>query len=338
MIKANIWILWVVAVMIISLSTRNPIYLSVLLFGLFYLGHQLAQKKNQSPWLLPNLKFILTMILLSTLINGLFAHIGATVLFTIPQGWPLIGGIITLESLVYGAINGLIIGVLYLLFNVLNLALSIKQITRLIPRAFYPVAMVVTIALTFFPSIQQRTQEIKEAQMIRGNPMKKVADWLPILIPLLVSSLENAIQLAESMTSRGFHKKSMENSSIPLTGLILATFAVFSGWILQLYQYPEFVFITLYFIGFILTVGILLFLGKQSKITRYHQELWHKADIVLGLITTLFLVGFAYLTLSNQLLSINYSPYPSLKPPTIQIIGIVLCLLPIIPGFRVRHD
>ncbi len=102
-------------------------------------------------------------------------------MFNLPDGWLLIGGAVTLESIVYGAINGLVISALYLLFNVFNKALSVKQITKLIPRAFHPIATMVTISLTFFPSIQQRIREIREAQLIRGNPMKKVADWLPIL-------------------------------------------------------------------------------------------------------------------------------------------------------------
>lgn len=324
--------------MVITLSTRNPIYLILLLVGLMVLGQRLARKNKITSWLIPNVKFIITMIFLSTLINGLFAHVGSTVLFTIPKGWPLIGGIITLESLIYGAINGLVIGTLYLLFNVINLALNIKQITRLIPRAFHPVAMVVTIALTFFPSIQQRTREIKEAQMIRGNPMKKIADWLPILIPLLVSSLENAIQLAESMTARGFHKHTQVRSSIALVGFILAAFSIFSGWILQLYQYPSFMFISLYIIGAGLTLYILFRIGRQSKITRYHQEPWQQADIILGFFVTFSLVFFAYMALSDRLLSLNFSPYPRLNPPAFQVIGVVLSLVPIIPVFVIQND
>ncbi len=338
MINSSVWILWLVVVMIITLSTRNPIYLTLLLFGLMYLGQRLARKKKISPWLLPNLKFILTMILLSTLINGLFAHVGSTVLFTIPKRWPLIGGIITLESLIYGAINGLVIGALYILFNVINLALNTKQITRLIPRAFHPVAMVVTIALTFFPSIQQRTREIKEAQMIRGNSMKKLADWLPILIPLLVSSLENAIQLAESMTARGFHKHTQVRSTTALVGLILAAFAIFSGWILQLYQYPSPIFITLYITGAGLTLFILFRIGKQSKITRYHQEQWKQVDIIVGFIVVFFLVSYAYLALSDQLLSITFSPYPRLNPPALEIVGVVFNLLPVFLALVIHHD
>jgi len=338
LINSSIWILWTVAVMVITLSIRNPFYLILVIVGLFYLGHRLARQKNISAWVLSNSRFILTMILLSTLINGLFAHVGSSVLFTLPKGWPLIGGNITTESLVYGAINGLMIGALYLLFNIINLALNIKQITRLIPRAFQPIAMVVTIALTFFPSIQQRTQEIKEAQMIRGNQMKKVADWLPILIPLLVSSLENAILLAESMTARGFHKQANLKAPLALVSLILAAFAVFSGWILQVYRYPRPIYITLFLLGSGLTVLTLFTIGKRSKITRYHQESWRLLDLLMGFLITFFLVSFAYLALTDRLLSLNFSPYPRLTLPRIQTLGIIFSLIPLLPSIISNHD
>lgn len=333
-----VWLLWLITALFVTLSTRNPVYLILIIAGLFALGHQLAQQKKINPWVRPNFRFLLTMILLSMLINGLFSHVGNSVLFTIPQRWPLVGGNITLESLVYGAINGMVIGALYILFNIINLALNIKQLTHLIPRAFHPVAMVITIALTFFPSIQQRAREIKEAQMIRGNQMKKVSDWLPILMPLLVTSLENAILLAESMTARGFHQQTNLKSSRALVSLILAAFMVFAAWILQLYRYPSAIFLALYLMGGGLATFTLFRTGKRSKVTRYHQENWGQADLFMVLVVSAFLVSFAYLGLADRLPSLNFSPYPHLRLPGLQITGITFSLFPILPIFGLHHD
>ena len=338
MINSFTWILWLMTVMVVTLSTRNPIYLILLLGGLFYLGHRLALNKNISGWIILNLKFILTMVLLSTLINGLFAHVGRSVLFAIPSGWPLIGGNITLESLLYGAINGLVIGVLYLLFNILNLALSIKQLTRLIPRAFNPVAMVVTIALTFFPSIQKRTREIKEAQMIRGNPMKKVSDWLPIFIPLLVSSLENAILLAESMTARGYHKQTDLRSPRALVSLILASFLIFSGWILQMYRFPNLVNISFYIFGASLVAVTLIALGKHANVTRYYQEKWTKTSRFSAVIIGIYLSGFVFLSSTGRLPTLSFSPYPQLIFPETQGFGFIFSMIPFLPLLVLHHD
>jgi energy-coupling factor transport system permease protein len=333
-----VWILWLAAVMAFVLSTRNPIYLILILVGLFALGNRLARDKKITAWIKPNLRFLLMMVFLSTLINGLFSHVGSTILFSLPQGWPLIGGNITVESIVYGAINGLVIGALYTLFNIINLALSIKQITRLIPRAFHPVAMMVTIALTFFPSIQQRAREIKEAQMIRGNPMKKIADWIPILIPLLVTSLENAILLAESMTARGFHKQVDLRSPSALISLISGVFLVFGGWVLQLYRYPGTIFIPLYLLGGLLMIATLLHIGKQTKITRYHHEALKPADYFIVVIITSYLISFAFLAFDQRLTSLSYTPYPHLSFPAVQMSAVIFTLLPLLPLVFTHYD
>ena len=338
MINSIVWMIWLLVVMVFILSTRNPIYLGLILVGLLFLGHRLAQEKKIKNWVVANLRFLLTMILLSTLINGFFSHVGQTILFTIPQKWPLIGGNFTLESLVYGVINGLVIGALYILFNIINLALSIKQLTRMIPRAFHPIAMMITISLTFFPSIQKRAREIKEAQMIRGNPMKKIVDWLPILIPLLVTSLENAFLLAESMTTRGFHQPIDLRAPGNLISLILGAFFVFSGWMMHLFNYPRYLSAPLFVIGFGLILLTLMAVGKHSKITRYHHEEWKPVDIVITIIIALYLVVFIYLRWADGLPSLNYSPYPYLSIPALQTIGLLFCILPFAPMIIKRHD
>jgi energy-coupling factor transport system permease protein len=336
--NAIVWILWLTATMIFTLTTRNPFYILIVLGGLFALGNRLAKVKNMTPWIVPNLRFLLTMILLSTLINGLFSHIGNTALFTFPQSWALIGGDITMESLVYGTINGLVIGTLYILFNTINLALSTKQITRLIPHAFHPTAVVITIALTFFPSIQQRAREIKEAQMIRGNPMKNISDWIPIMIPLLVSSLENAILLAESMTARGFHKQTELQSPRALVSLILAAFLIFSGWILQIYRFPRLVFISLYVLGASVVIITLVAIGKQANITRYHQETWTKTSMFSAALIGIYIAGFAFLALIGRLSTLGFSPYPRLHLPAIQTPGFIFSLIPLLPILVLDHD
>jgi len=333
-----VWILWLAAAMTFLLTTRNPFYIAIMLAGLFSLGRRLAKDRNINPWVLPNLRFLLTMILLSTLINGLFSHTGNTVLFIVPRSWPLIGGDITVESLVYGALNGLVIGALYLLFNIINLALTTKQITRLIPRAFHPIAVVITIALTFFPSIQQRAREIKEAQMIRGNPMKKISDWIPIMIPLLVTSLENAILLAESMTARGFHKQTNLQSPRALVSLILAAFLIFSGWILHMYRFPSLVFISFYVLGASLVAATLITIGKRANVTRYHQETWTKTSKFSAVLIGIYLSGFAVLALTGRLPTLGFSPYPQLNLPATQVLGFTFSLIPFLPFLVLHHD
>lgn len=332
------WILWLLAILIFLLTTRNPFYLSFILLGLLFTGYQLSKQRGKTNWVRQNLLFLLTILLISSLINAAFTHTGRTILFKFPDFWPLIGGIVTAESLVYGAINGLVIGALFLLFQVLNLALSIKQLTHLIPRAFYPIAMIVTISLTFFPSIQERIREIKEAQMIRGNPMKKISDWLPILAPLLVSSLENGLILSESMTSRGFYtSKPKNNANIPVILMIIGTFSIFSGWILSIYGYSAYLFMPLYILGFLIIFLTLWRLGHAVKTTRYHKEVFYKQDLFAIGTNLLVFILLGFFSITGNLKSLTYTPYPALSFPAIEFIPILIPLLTLLP-LVFKHD
>ena len=332
--NSKAWIIWLVTTTGIILSNRNPFYLTVLLIGLLTLGSKLARKKHQKSWVLNNIRFLGTMIFLSALINALFTHRGDSLFFNLPESWLLIGGRITFESLIYGVINGLVIGSLYIAFNIFNLALNVKQITALIPKIFHPIAITISIALTFFPSVQQRARDIKEAQLIRGNQMKRIVDWLPLLGPLLITSLENAFSLSESMTARGYHSRTKSPSGLGVTfPIIIATFFIFSGWILRLYDYPSGISIGLYLIS-ALTIVVTIFLGNRKiKITHYHKEDWRMTDIILSAV----LVGISFiwflLQTTGSLPSVSYSPYPALSLPVIQLSGIMLSTAVILPVF-----
>lgn len=333
------WVLWLLIMMVFLLPNRNPIYLIICLLALFGLGAFLVKKKQKSFWLSQNVRFLLTMVLISTIINTFFTHTGSTILFQLPENWLLIGGKITVESMVYGAINGLVIASLYLVFNIINLALSVKQLTRLIPVAFHPVAMIVTIALTFFPSIQQRTREIKEAQMIRGNPMKKISDWVPLMIPLLVTSLEKAILLSESMTSRGFiAQHGSKSTRLMIIALVIAVFTVFSGWIFQLYDYPNALSTIFYILGGLIVFWVFFISSRQTKVTRFHQDIWLPSDIYATIIFSLLLVGLLISRITYQQPILSYTPYPILSLPPLHLSGFLLCFIPVLPLFFSSHD
>ena len=334
------WVSWLVASLVILLSTRNPLLLCLILILLLALGTRMTAPDNRKRWLGQNLRFIGTMLFLSSLINFIFTHSGNTALFSLPKTWFLIGGPFTLESLIYGTINGLVISSLYLTFTLLNKALSVEQLTRLIPNAFYPLTTIATISLSFFPSIQARTAQIKEAQMIRGNPMKKLSDWLPILIPLMVTSLENAVQLSESMTARGFQTQTAgSRSSRPLVLLILSTFLVFSGWILALFGYPNWISWTLYLIAFLGITFLFHSLSRKVNIVHLHMDHWTKADIVATLIFVLITTLMIGLIITQRTDFLSFNPYPTLKFPSLPLAAWLLGLVPGLPLLnKVNHD
>jgi energy-coupling factor transport system permease protein len=71
-------------------------------------------------------------------------------------------------------------------------------------------AFTLAMATRYVPTLAQEAQTIIEAQMSRGlelqkgNIMRQIRNYVPILIPLIVSSIRRAFSVAESLESRAF--------------------------------------------------------------------------------------------------------------------------------------
>ncbi|MDO4835551.1 MAG: energy-coupling factor transporter transmembrane component T [Clostridia bacterium] len=105
--------------------------------------------------------------------------------------------------------------------SMLTLTTSPIALTDGIERLFAPLkifhfpahelAMMMTIALRFVPTLMDESEKIRNAQMSRGadfesgNIFKRVKSMIPILIPLFVSSFRKADELAIAMESRCYH-------------------------------------------------------------------------------------------------------------------------------------
>ena len=75
----------------------------------------------------------------------------------------------------------------------------------------HELAMMMTIALRFIPTLLEEADKIMKAQLARGadlesgNIFKRTKAMLPILIPLFVNSFRRAEELALAMESRCYH-------------------------------------------------------------------------------------------------------------------------------------
>ena len=74
----------------------------------------------------------------------------------------------------------------------------------------HEVAMMVTIALRFIPTLQEEASKITRAQAARGadfgegGPIRRARSLLPVLLPLVIGAFRRADELAEAMESRGY--------------------------------------------------------------------------------------------------------------------------------------
>jgi energy-coupling factor transport system permease protein len=82
-------------------------------------------------------------------------------------------------------------------------------------------ALVLTIALRFVPTLTQEIDKIRKAQRARGidwagGPLRQVRSWVPTFVPIFVSALRRAEQLAVTMEARGFRDAAQRTRLHPL--------------------------------------------------------------------------------------------------------------------------
>jgi energy-coupling factor transport system permease protein len=303
MLDARAWLLWALTVLVTASSTRNPLYVVLLLL------------------------IAAVAVPMAALFNGLTAHLGDTVLFRLPDGLPLLGGPVTLEALVFGAMNGLTLTAIFGGFTVFNRVTPVRDLVRLTPRAFHEAGVVLSIALTFIPQTTRSLARIREAQAVRGHRVRGLRDWLPIFVPLLVSGLERSMGLAEAMVARGYGAVSDREQPLRTQVLLAAgLFSLLGGWLGFLFL-PSWkgVGLGLMAVGTGVIATVLWLAGRGVSHTTYRTRRWTARDTlaVLGCGVALAAV-LVRLPLVDRS-TLYYSPYPALILPTFDpLIGLGL--------------
>ncbi len=161
--------------------------------------------------ILKSLKSIMMIIIFTTVIN-LFFTIGDNVLLEL--GFLKI----TLEGVIFSLRTITRLIMIIISSSLLTLTTTPIALTDAIERSLKPlgkigvpyhdIAMIMTIALRFIPTLANELEKIMKAQISRGsnfetgNLFQKAKSLLPVLVPLFISSFRRADELAMAMESR----------------------------------------------------------------------------------------------------------------------------------------
>ena len=161
-----------------------------------------------------SIKPVLPLVLFTSIINVFYLQDGAVLL----DVWFIH---ITTSGVVTALFISIRILCLIMGTSLLTYTTSPTALTDALERILYPLtflhikvhtlAMMMTIALRFVPTLMDETDKIMSAQKARGadlesgNLFERVKALLPILIPLFVSSFRHAIELATAMECRCYH-------------------------------------------------------------------------------------------------------------------------------------
>ncbi len=308
------WLVWTLAAATVAVMTTNPLYVTLLALaaGVNYVAIGQRSPLAQSWGAFLKLGMLIWAVTIP--LNALMVHTGRYILFTLPAGWPLIGGKITLEGVAYGLVKGLDLIVVLIVFAAFNSAVDQARLLRRMPAFLYLVSMVASIALAFVPQMFAVSKEIREAQRLRGHRFRGLRDLLPLLLPLLTTGMERAIQLAESMEARGFGgniapaspRRELLYKLLTLLGLLGLLFGVFaiSYWKGQGWLGPA---IT----GVAAALLILVFWlqGRRVTRTRYRRDQMTRRDPIIIALSLLALAGIVTARLLDRT-ALFYYPYP----------------------------
>ena len=201
-----------IAYIVVLFVAPNPLglALSILLLAALYKVAQIPGKM-----ILKSLKPIVPIVIFTAVLN---------LFFVTGQGEPLVHFWVLniyVEGVKYAIllavrVCALIAGTSLLTYTTSPIVLTdaIESLLRPLATLHFPVhelAMMMTIALRFIPTLIEETEKIMNAQKARGAMLdsgtftQRIKALVPILIPLFISAFRRADELAMAMECRCYH-------------------------------------------------------------------------------------------------------------------------------------
>jgi energy-coupling factor transport system permease protein len=239
---------WSGACLFIVLYTTNPAYKVLVLaaaFAALAAGAGLARMRRLT-------KGVALIAGMDVALNFVSAHLGRTTLFALPDNIPALGGPYTLEALAFGAANGITVAAAIIAAAAFSLLLNPHDVMEALPKALSRTGTAIAASMNLVPSVSSSFTQVSEAQRMRGWQPKGPRSWAEVVVPVVLTSVEGSIQLAESMEARGFGsgpRTSMDTRRltqndwllIAMSAMAVAIFVLadLAGWAAGWYPYPS---------------------------------------------------------------------------------------------------
>lgn len=195
----------------LSMFILNPVCLAISLFcaliNALYINGKKAVKLS--------LLYLLPTIVLISIINPVFNHDGVTILAYFPWNNPL-----TLESIFYGIATAVLLSSVVLWFSCFNKIMTSDKFIYLFGRIIPSLSLVLSMALRFVPKFIAQFNVVRNTQKCIGRDISdgplfyRLKNAVKIISIMITWALENAIETADSMKSRGHGLKGRTAFSI----------------------------------------------------------------------------------------------------------------------------
>lgn len=189
-----------VAVIVFTMFFMNPFFLAVSFAASFL--YSVLLKRNKA--LKFNLLFALPWLLVIAVLNPVFVHQGATMLFYVNDN-P-----ITLEAIEYGFAAGVMLVSVLMWFTSYNEVMTTDKFIYLFGRLIPALSLIISMTLRLIPRLKSQIRQISNAQKCigmdtsTGNILQRAMHGIRIISILTTWALENVVETADSMKARGY--------------------------------------------------------------------------------------------------------------------------------------
>jgi energy-coupling factor transport system permease protein len=190
------WCAWAVAALAAAFIDRSPFLQGLLLMVVINTWLSYG-RRGSTHWRLGAALAIVPIVFSAAL-----SRFGHHVIFNLPPV-PIIGGAWTWEAVAYGASTGVALLLTVAVFGIVSSTVRSADLLSLLPQPLYRAGTAVALSLAFAPKTAASFQAIREARRLRGFR----TGWQSapgLLVPLLLTTLEQALQYGESLDARGY--------------------------------------------------------------------------------------------------------------------------------------
>lgn len=191
---------------VLALVFTNPLYLLGLLLVVVL---AISAARGLAVWEI-YLRLSLGLLLPVIIVNALLTHAGKTIIWWGPR-LPVFGRLtVSLEAICYGAAMSVRLLAIISIFCLYNLIVHPDKVLSLLARFASRSALVLSLATRLFPTMVRKMVNIQEVQMIRGVDFhtgtlkERLPRYAALMNILLLSSLEDSLEIAEAMQARAF--------------------------------------------------------------------------------------------------------------------------------------
>lgn len=189
-------------ILLLIMFTTNPYILAIGLIG----GMTFSFMNDKGKSVLKDIRFYLLLFVVVSLSNPIFSHNGETVLMKI-------GNVnVTFESLINGVVIALLIITVMVWCKNYSTIMTQDKFLFLFSGFVPKIALILSMIIRFIPLFREKLKSINESQKVLGayssnKPLEKIKSYLSTFSFLITWSLENSIETAYSMKSRGYGLK-----------------------------------------------------------------------------------------------------------------------------------